>query len=66
VISILSKLDPRTLDRAAVAVSLTVVAQIRPAVEAVTAAFAPDGVLDASAGDRWLGLAGRDPQWSAR
>lgn len=199
-ISILSKLDPRTLDRAAVAVSLAVVAEVRPnqldlptpcddwrlgeliahlvaenrgfaanaasppgevsreswrpgpadasvladypgSVDAVTAASAPDGVLDASvevrefgvhpgpiaiamhfidylthswdvarsiglpdpipedlaeaaldlavlipaeraagspfaavvpvaadasAGDRWLGLAGRDPQWSAR
>jgi uncharacterized protein (TIGR03086 family) len=199
-ISVLSKLDPRALDRAAVAVSLAVVAEVSPdqlhlstpcgdwrlgeliahlvaenrgfaanatsppgevsrevwrpgpgdasalaqypgSVEAVTAAFAPDGVLDApvevrefgihpgrialamhfidylthswdvartigfpnpipeelaeaalalavlipierpagspfaavvpvaadaSAGDRWLGLAGRDPQWSAR
>jgi uncharacterized protein (TIGR03086 family) len=200
VISVLSKLDPRALDRAAVAVSLAVVAEVSPdqldlptpcgdwrlgeliahlvaenrgfaanaisphgevgrevwqpgtadasaltdypgSVEAVTAAFAPDGVLDApvevrefgihpgriavamhfidylthswdvarsvgfpdpipeelaeaaldlavlmpaerparspfapvvpvaadaSAGDRWLGLAGRDPHWSAR
>jgi hypothetical protein len=144
VISVLSELDPRSLDRAAVAVSLAVVAEVSPdqldlptpcgdwrlgeliahlvaenrgfaanatrlpgevsrdvwrlkpgaasaladypgSVEAMTAAFAPDAVLlpaerpagspfaavvqvaaNASAGDRRLGLAGRDPQWSSR
>jgi hypothetical protein len=135
VVSVLSKLDPRTLDRAATAMSLAVVAEVSPAqldlptpcgnwrlgdliahlvaenrgfaanatsppgevsrevwrpgpgdasaladypglglavlIPAERPASSPFAAVvpvaaDASAGDRWLGLSGRDPQWSAR